>query len=355
MESNYNWDALTRYVLNESSAEERENIEAQIKLDTDLENAIKGLRKMVAVKQKPFDVGDVNQKWEVVKARLNDVQHEVKVENVSHSKKAESYKQRNRIRQNVFNVWRYAAVILFTVGMSYFLSQVLVSPETQTEVEYKTLAVNSGERKTIVLYDGTTVNLDSGSKLRYPKKFGTTTREVYLEGEAFFQVAKNPHKPFQIHTANALVEVLGTKFNVRSWDEDDKGVTVTVTEGKVALGLNQAGFDDPGKRSRVLLTKNMQSSLSSSGKISKPIMVDASNYSKWMNNEMDFKDASLKQIVLQLERWYGLKFDVDKRLLEEKNLTVHLSNTNLNDVLELISAVTNTKVERHGNNVRFVK
>ena len=350
MESKYNWEKISRYVLNESSWEEKKEIEAKIETDNEFAKVVEEMRIVSSTKQKPLQFINIDSEWDKIKYKLSEAPETKEVEK-SHQR-LDDYKSKNNLRKKMFNGWRYAAVILIMIGVSYFLSEKYYNTEATTikTIEYKTLSVNKGERKTIVLYDGTTINLDSGSELKYPAKFGSDSREVFLSGEAFFQVAKNPRKPFRIHINDALVEVLGTKFNIRSWKEDNASVVVTVTEGKVSLGLANSKLLE-----KVILTKNMQSSLSLSGKTSKPIIVDASNYTKWMHNEMYFQDASLKQIIMQLERWYDLHFDVAEELLVKENLTVRINNTNLDDVLELISVVTNTTVERKGNNIRFIR
>jgi len=346
MESNYNWEMITRYVLNESSEDEKKVIESKIKSDNDFAKAVQEMSQIVNVKQKPFQVKDVDLKWEKVKSDLIGVS-KAKQHNIYPI--SNRNKPKRQFRRKTFKVWRYVAAIVFAIGMSYFLSNELGTPQKIVQNEYKTLIVNNGERKTIVLYDGTTIILDAGSELKYPKKFGDV-RKVYLKGEGFFQVAKNSKKPFHIFVNNALVEVIGTKFNIKSWEEDAKGVTVSVSEGKVALGLANSDTSE-----KVILVKNMQSSLSPYGKLSKPIMVDASNTLKWMNNEIHFQDVNLRQVISQLKRWYDLEFEVEDKLLEKKNLTVHLNNTNLNDVLELISTITQTRLERQGKKISFIK
>jgi len=348
MESKYNLELLTRFVLNEVSEEERKVIELNIKTDNELKKIIQEMQLITSIKQKKTPiVKDSNTKWLEIKKDLVGLPPQ-KQKIYSFRKYSKNITKKS-LRKRTFQGWKYVAAIVLMVGISYYISTIFSTTTKKNKiVEYKTLNVNKGERKTIVLYDGTTINLDAGSELKYPKKFSEFSREVYLKGEGFFQVAKNPHKPFHIYVNNALIEVIGTKFNIRSWEEDKNEVTVTVTEGKVSLGLN-----DTSLHKKVYLTKNMQSSLSYLGEISKPIIVNPSDYTKWMNNEIYFQNANLRQIITQLERWYDLKFDVAEELLNKNNLTVHINNTNLNDVLELISVVTKTKIVRHGKYISF--
>src|SRR5690606_2859673 len=96
-------------------------------------------------------------------------------------------------------------------------------------------SVNSNEHRLLHLPDGSTVIVGVGSKLNYPSSFDSLrTREVYLEGQAYFDIRHNPQKPFIIHTGKVATTVLGTSFNIKAWPED-QDITVTVTRGKVRV------------------------------------------------------------------------------------------------------------------------
>ncbi len=342
------YTAITNYVLNESSDEEKANIEKRIKSDEEFAKLVKEVRLMTNINQKDKSNIDENLGWEKFSTKLQQRLSDVDNKSVRKTRVHYLDHRKNREKRSV-TFLKYAALILLTIGVSYFLSGKFQTVGTASKTEYKVLAVHKSERKTIVLYDGTTIVLDSGSKLKYPKKFGKT-REVFFEGEGFFQVAKNKKKPFIIHSRNAQIQVLGTKFNVSSWDEDTTGVVVTVAEGKVSLSNNETG-----KHEKVILTKNLQASLSHGGKLSSVATVESGKYFKWMHNEKYFEKATFKQIVLQLERWYGLEFIVDEELWGKKNLTVHLNGNNINELLDLISVVTNTKIERQGKKIHITK
>ena len=332
----YSWKKTTSYLLNECSDETKKEIEELIANDSDFSKTISQMKKVISFEQEDLDMTDVEKKWEKIEAQI-----------IKASRKATKQKMDNKRYSTSYSFLRYAAVIVFIMGaISYFTREQNLPPEIPA-IEYKTLTVENGERRTIILYDGTTVNLDCGSELKYPTKFGNS-REVFLKGVAYFQVAKDSKRPFIIHADESVIQVLGTKFNVRTWNESDKDVIVTVVEGKVAFSVDNTELSE-----KVLLTKNMQSSISIDGKVSKPIIVDASSYSKWMHNEIYFNNASMKEIVTQLERWYDLKFEMPKEILERKDLAVHINDTNINDILEMLSVITNTKVVRDGKRVNF--
>ena len=118
---------------------------------------------------------------------------------------------------------RYPTVIVFIIrAISYFTKENL--PPEIPAIKYKTLSVENGERRTIILYDGTTINLDCGSELKYPAKF-ENSREVFLKEEAYFQVAKDSRRPFLIHADESLNRSFGTKINVKTWNENTKDVS----------------------------------------------------------------------------------------------------------------------------------
>lgn len=331
----YSWEKITGYLLNECTVETKKEVEELIEKDADFSKTISQMRRLISFEQEKLDITDIETKWAEIETQI-----------LKSSRKAAKREIDRKRYSTSYSFLRYAAVIVFIIGaISYFTRENL--PPEIPAIEYKTLTVANGERRTIVLYDGTTVNLDCGSELKYPTKFGNT-REVFLKGEAYFQVAKDSNRPFLIHADESLIQVLGTKFNVKTWNERNKDVIVTVVEGKVSFGLDKVDINK-----KVILTKNMQSNISIDGKVSQPIIVEASTYSNWMHNEIYFNKASLKEIISQLERWYDLKFEIPKNIMNKTDLAVHINDTNIDDILEMLSVITNTKVVRDGNRVRF--
>jgi ferric-dicitrate binding protein FerR (iron transport regulator) len=333
----YDWKKLTDYLLNECSLETKREIDELIANNLEFKKTIDEMKKVITFEQESLNITDTETKWEEIEAQLAKASQKVKVVN----------KQYSDSRSSSFKLLRYAAVItLIIVGALSYFTMSKRAPTT-LQSEYKTLSVQNGERRTIVLFDGTTVNLDCGSELRYPTKFGTT-REVFLKGEGYFQVAKDSTRPFIVHADGTTIQVLGTKFNIRTWDDKSNDVIVTVVEGKVAFCL-----DNKSLKNSVLLTKNMQSNLSFNGVISEPKVVNADNYSRWMYNEVHFRNASMKEIIAQLERWYNLEFDIPEGILQKTDLAVHLNNSSINSILEMLATLTDTKVIRKGNKISF--
>ena len=182
----------------------------------------------------------------------------------------------------------------------------------------------------MVLSDGTRITLDAGSKLKCPDIF-KDTRDVYLTGEAYFEVAHDQNRPFRVHANHALVQVLGTKFNVRAWNENP-AVSVAVVEGKVSLG-----HVGKTKSNQAIIPKGYYSLLPDQGLPSTPTQVDIKQYLGWMHNEIRFRDVTVRETLAQLERWYNLEFVVNDESILKQRITVHIQQTNIDDLLELIS------------------
>jgi len=346
VQSQNDWKKITRYLSGECSEPEKEEIQAMIKSDESFAKLIQEMRQILSVKQKPIPVKDVEAMWREIKADI------LQTLPATSREPGQDYPRKLFVAKNItsasWKILRYAAVVILAVGLSYYaMKSIIPSILQQPQREYRVLTVNHGERLTITLTDGTSITLDAGSELKYKTEF-SNSREVYLKGEGYFQVAHDSKHPFYVHANHALVQVLGTKFNVRTWDENPL-VTVTVKEGKVALG-----YDDPHASARVLLNPGQQSSLPRHGRPSQPVSVDADEYTLWMHNEIHFQDATLKEIFAQLERWYDFQFEVEDDLLQTSHLTVHIKRSNVDNVIELISIITKTEIVREGKKIRLV-
>jgi ferric-dicitrate binding protein FerR (iron transport regulator) len=238
---------------------------------------------------------------------------------------------------------RFAIVtLLFVLPVIYFVSK---NVQDTRKVTFTDIQVPMGQRKTLRLNDGTKVILDAGSYLSYPEKF-TNDRTVHLKGEAYFQVTHDQQKPFKVIANHALVKVLGTKFNVRAW-QDNPTVSVAVIEGKVSLGCSEKNVEQS------ILTKGYYSSLSKNGSPEEPIRVNVQQYLGWMHNEIHFHNATVKEVLSQLKRWYDFNIQIDDHAMLEERVNVHLLRTNVDDVLDIIAEITNTRVERNSNIIKI--
>ena len=225
-----------------------------------------------------------------------------------------------------------------------------------------TVSTKAGDKASINLPDGSKVWLNGDSKITYVGDFGNKTREVYLSGEAFFDVAKDKTKPFIIHTRTINLKVLGTAFNVRSYDNEKETETALV-HGSVEITLryrpDQKILLKPGEK---LLVKNFPVDTSLKYKKQKrdeetPIAVltnmhyygtDSSSVeTSWTKNQLEFNDEPLDKIALNLERWFNIRVTItDERLKKEKYTATLEEDDKLKDFLEVLKLA-------EGSNFRY--
>ncbi|MBT28989.1 MAG: hypothetical protein CMO01_04935 [Thalassobius sp.] len=189
------------------------------------------------------------------------------------------------------------AFILTSVFLFWNANQIQSTNNVANLIESK---ADYGSKVNIRLVDGTQVKLNSGSKLTYPEEFTGVERRVTLTGEAFFEVAKNAKMPFIINTGNINTTVLGTSFNVQASGENEVRVAVLTGKVKVADTLNQQEV--------FLLPEDLAIVQTANGNITKT-KFDAALEFGWKDGKLVFKEASLKEVLIQLEKWFGFTFE----------------------------------------------
>ena len=187
----------------------------------------------------------------------------------------------------------------------------------------------NGKLLKIKLSDSSIITLNADSKLKYPMGFNGKTREVYLEGEAFFSVAHDPAHPFIVHTSKITVSVLGTSFNIKSYKEDKK-ISVAVATGKVGVLANQKGsktyFLLPGEK----LAYNV------SGETVQQTKVDPAEIGIWQNGMLIYHDETLENISRQLERWYDVKIIFKRNEAAKMRFSLKQKNDKLENVMQTL-------------------
>lgn len=209
----------------------------------------------------------------------------------------------------VFNIqWKWvaaAAVLLLVAGAGFLLSP-------------KTVRAPRGKMVSLTLPDGSTVALNSGSSVTYNRLFDITNRNIKLNGEAFFSVGKDEDH-FIVRAPNATVEVIGTKFNVRSWGgAPDKRTEVTVVEGAVHF----YPADHPDKS--VAVPAGDLSILSATmDQPTQPKAVTIDNFTGWRDHKLIFNNRSLRFIFRELERRFNIRIQLEARNLARETLTAY--------------------------------
>lgn len=170
--------------------------------------------------------------------------------------------------------------------------------EEVEQLSYHKIVVPRGGEYTVELNDGTRVRLNADSELRFPVKFASNERKVFLKGEAYFEVKRDTTRPFRVDVhEDAMIEVLGTEFNINAYPENEK-IFTTLVVGKVKVADLQTD-------SAVILFPNQQAALSQ-GEIDVK-EVNPEDYVTWINGRFYFEKMPLEEILIQLERWYDLQ------------------------------------------------
>ena len=245
-------------------------------------------------------------------------------------------KQKAEKRKARIPVWRglykYAVAILLFGFISYFSYQKgensLRNALAEIEVE-----APSGSQTRLHLPDGTTVLLNSDSRITYAQDFGVNSREVTLEGEGYFEVAHNQKIPFYVKTEDVQVRVLGTKFNFRDYPEDGE-VVVSLIEGKVALKNKIRQEAD------LVLMPDEQMVLDKKEKVMKKESMNAQAVLQWAEGCLSFDETPLLEVAKILERSYDVEIEFTEESLKELRFYGNFNRTKqgLNDILNALSA-----------------
>jgi len=337
------WEIIGKYLNEMCSDQEKKEIEARIKSDADFAKLMKEMRfiwKSASEKQLPF-----NSQVAYLRMKKRILQH-VTAGKTAQSAKVHNHRRRRNETTVLQNILRYAAVlILFVAAGMYLKTNILNDVEIPVDSVYKEFMVQSGQRIELKMQDGTKIKLDARSRIRYPKNFEIDKREVFLEGEGFFTVARDENRPFIVHAINADIEVLGTEFNIEAWSEENM-VSVAVKDGKVALRPKDTS-DEQG----VILTKGYKSSLDRDSVISEPAKTDIDAALSWMRSEMIFNDVALQKVIFKLERWFDINIEVTDSGILKRRLTASFGNESLDDILTAVSLSLKVHCERDGDSV----
>lgn len=229
---------------------------------------------------------------------------------------------RKRNRKIIYQVAAVLLPFIFLLGIFFQLNSRV---DLFGKSEYAEVYVPRGERIQMIFQDGTKVYLNSNSRLRYPKQFSFSQRKVSLEGEGYFVVAHEKKRPFIIELDRASIQVLGTSFNVYSYN-DEPEICVVLDEGKIDL----KSWD---KQSNILHPKESLIYNKETGVSTITKQEDARHFSMWKNDTICFKNEPLANVVKILSRWYNVDFEITDSEAYNYSFTMESENTLLEKVL----------------------
>lgn len=242
----------------------------------------------------------------------------------------------NRRRKNekrVFPGFLLKIAAIVTVGLLAAYFTIVLSGNQEREIAYNEIEVAYGSRSNLLLPDGTRVWLNSGSRMVYPDRFSKDSRDVYLKGEAFFDVKSIPGKNFIVRTDDIRIRVTGTKFNVKSYPEE-KTIETTLVSGSVTIERKQS---EPvvhlkpqeiavyQKESRKLTISKISELTGegegkvTTGRITLPRTENV--LTGWIDEKLVFQNERFEDLALRMERWYNVRIMIEDSTLREVRFT----------------------------------
>lgn len=272
---------------------------------------------------------DVRRKEEVI----TNVLHEIRMLN------------RQEAPKSRFIPWvRYAAAIILIIGLSGITGYFFNEYQKNNAVGFVELTIPFGDRSDITLPDKTKVQLNSGTSLRFESSRFSTCREVTLNGEAFFEVTHDEKHPFIVKTNHMNIEVLGTSFNVSSY-EDDAFITTFLKSGRVKILIE--GNDE------ILLKPNEAVQLNKKSNELRKLTIKDGRCTDWTAGILTIKGETIEELTKKLTRKYGVRFEFgdDKARMHTYTGTIH--DEALEDILEALKYASAIDNEREGNIIKL--
>lgn len=239
-----------------------------------------------------------------------------------------------------------AAVLLLIGGLAFFYHDRLPGRmRLSLAGSHQTSTAPTGKLLKLRLKDGSEILLNAGSTVSYPKLFAADIREVYLEGEAFFDIAPDAEKPFIVKTKKMDVRVLGTSFNVRAHPDMDQA-KVTVASGKVSVEANGKTLS--------LLNPNQEIHYDKQTAKFEVANTDAKLATSWQSGEIRLDGVSFQELAIVVKNTWGLTLETGSERLKSANYktTFHATNR-LSDVMQVIAKMTNANYEIKDQKIRL--
>lgn len=261
-----------------------------------------------------------------------------------------------------------AALLALTVWLVWPRQGEKAPPAALSQAKGAVIVALNGERKKVLLPDSTTVHLNSGSRLVYHKDFGKDNRQVWLSGEAFFEVTKDAAHPFLVNTDRMVVKVLGTVFNVKAYDTKED-IETTVVEGKVEVSLTESAEKKvillPNEKISLKNNKLLKASIPAEAAVSgisyevKTVPVDIKHTgmpeeAAWVKEKMIFTDEPFETVALKMERWYDVHIHFENEKMKNILMSGDFDSVNINEAIHILQMMVGFNYTISGNDI-FIK
>ena len=350
------WEELAKYFAGELTREEQQHMKNWIESDPAREDKIEQLYSIWKESEVlPYNL-DTDRSWNRLLLSIEEIDNQA-AKHIRMRKKERTllrlYSSRNVKKAGlvVRRVAIIAAAVLIIATAGLFVLQYQSATESViAEDQNRVITTRNGERASYLLSDGSRVVLHAGSRLEIPETYNTEKRELYLQGEAYFETVHNPDKPFIVHSGHSYTRVVGTQFLVQAWpDAAEKNIEVVVSEGQVLFGDRRISESD-GFLKEVLLTENQRGVLTGyNGPVIKEV-TDMAWYLGWIEGRLVFENRELRDVLPRLERWVDISIEIADELISTEKITAEIDySLPMSDVLNGIAMSLDLQVVRTGS------
>jgi ferric-dicitrate binding protein FerR (iron transport regulator) len=345
------WVLIQRYVTGNATLEERQKLLEWMENSQENERLVREIEEIWKMTpDEKFNV-DAELAWKQFRARVNQKTSE------KTDKQRQVFHKTYQKKSNGFVYAMRAAAVLLVIVLagtfSYYLGNNSSSSDGIAErsefYQMQEMVTSRGEKAKVRFSDGTEVILNSASSIKFPMEFQGSKREVYLDGEALFKVAHDPSQPFIVHARGAKIQVLGTEFNVKGWEEDGK-TEVVVREGKVSVNSSEPELSD---KSEVILTKGYMTELIRGEGPEPARKVDSNFYLLWTSGGMHFDNTPMQKVFKDIERRFDVNISVERKEILDVPFTSTFQYAELDEVLSVIAVSLSTDYARQEREVKF--
>lgn len=354
MEDRINYKKIARYLAGECTHTEARKIEKRMENDPDYAGMVQEFQKIWGTKKSRARAWDIEGVWERINREMEEKSGEFQrsrsAEIRSITNRPDPIKTQSTPQSSgMYWVARIAAILMVVALTSLFTVLYMNTPVAEDDNSMKEVVMEHGQRATIHLDDGSRVRLNSGSTLRHPEEFNTNERSIHLSGEAYFEIAHNG-RPFFVHTDEAVVEVLGTEFNVQAYEEEN--IEVVVADGKVAVRSENHSSDEV-----VNLVRGDMASLrrGEDGIVSVTRGVDVARHLGWLEYRLNFDNTPMNEVTHKLERWYGVNIEFNDPSLAELKFSATFEDESIHEVLRVIEIALDLNHEIEGRSITFFR
>jgi transmembrane sensor len=346
MPDRIDWKLLDRYLSGEASDAERETVRVWLDGDPRRADVLETLR----TRPMPRDdaAWNVDAAWQRLAPRLDGAPADA-APRVLPFEPARGPARRERW---TFAPWRVAAAALLVATGALATWQYARRPTHEPTlgrpiVAQREFVAPNGSRAPITLSDGSRVILAAGSRLRHAGDYGARSRDVWLEGEGYFEVTHDAARPFRVHAGEAVAHDLGTRFVVRAYPELAQ-VEVLVAEGRVSLRQDRPAADS------ALLSAGMLGRLERGAAVpTVQQQVDTSAYVGWTRGALVLRGVTLADALPRLERWYDVDLAVGDSALAARRVSASFQDATLDEVLDALTLALGARVTRSGRTITF--